>query len=59
MVTVGDTVTVGDLRLAIRDLPDDMPVLGYWDGYNWDVHSIAVVDNKDLFERPFLEIDVS
>lgn len=39
---VHHTMSVRELREVLAALPDDMPVVGYWDDINWPVKSAAV-----------------
>jgi len=38
-------VNVGQLRAAVAELPDDMPVYGHWDSFEWLCHGWRIDDH--------------
>jgi hypothetical protein len=50
-------MTVGDLRAVLAGLPDELNVVGTWEGIHVPLQAAAVVNNPH-FAGPFLELDV-
>lgn len=53
------TITVGELREVLQDLPGDMPVLATWEGILTKVVSLGVQSSHPRVSDEFLFLDAS
>lgn len=53
------TMTVGELREVLQNLPDDMPVLATWEGIRTKVVSLGVQSSHATVSGEFLLLDAS